>query len=292
MNELEDMRILVEILDRRSFSAASKRLGISKQLVSRRVIALEERLGVQLLTRTTRQLSPTDPGRDYADRARRILTEVEEAALAVSTHRVRPRGILRVSAPLTFGVSYLSPLIARFMVETPEVEIELDLNDRLVDLIGEGFDMAIRIGTLPDSTLIARKLMDAGLAVVGSPDYLSRRGIPITAKDLKLHDCLQFRHGRGTSWLLREAGREITVPVSGPMRTNNGEALRDAALAGLGLAQLPFFLTEDALAEGRLTSVMDDLRPINGAVYAIHPSHRQRSLPVRAFSDYLAQALR
>ena len=291
MSQLEDMRILVEALDRGGFSAAAKRLGLSKQLVSRRVGALEARLGVQLLTRTTRRLSPTDLGRDYAARARLILADVKEAELAMSSHHAEPRGVLRVSAPLSFGLSHLSPLIAGFMQVMPKIKIDLDLNDRTVDLVAEGFDMAVRIGMLSDSSMVARKLMEVSLEIVASPAYLAKRGTPTAPADLKAHDCLLFRHGRGTTWLLRVGGRDDPVPVTGTLRANNGEILRDAAIAGLGLTQLPDFLTKDAVAQGQLVSVMTDHMPVGGAIYAVHPAHRQRSSPVRAFTDYLSAAL-
>lgn len=291
MNHLEDMRILVETLDRGSFSAAAARLALSKQFVSRRVAALEDRLGVQLLTRTTRKLSPTELGRDYAERARRILADVEEAELAMSSNLVEPRGTLRVTAPLSFGLSHLSPLVGQFLSLMPKVELDIDFNDRPVDLVAEGFDMAVRIGVLSDSTLIARKLADVRFTIVASPEYLAQRGRPEQPEQLRDHDCLLYRHSRGTTWMLLVDGREESVPVTGRLRANNGEALRDAAIAGLGLTQLPNFLTGEAIADGRLISLMHDFLPGSGAIYAVHPAHRQRSLPVRAFIDFLAAVL-
>ena len=290
MNQFEDMRMLIETIDRHGFSAAARRLGVSTQLVSRRIMALEERLGVQLLTRTTRRLAPTELGSGYVERARRILAEVEEAELALSTHLVEPRGTLRLSAPLSFGLSHLSSIIVDFLTLHPKVEIDLDLTDRRVDLVAEGFDMAVRIGFLPDSTLVARKLMDVGVTVVASPDYLRRRGIPRTVADLRAHDCLLFRNSRGLSWLFRVEGKDEIVPMTGALRASNGDVLRDAAIAGLGLSQLPLFLTQPAIDDGRLMSVLDDLLPCPGAVYAVHPAHRQGATTVRAFTDFLVAA--
>ena len=150
----------------------------------------------------------------------------------MSSHHAEPRGVLRVSAPLSFGLSHLSPLIAGFMQVMPKIEIDLDLNDRTVDLVAEGFDMAVRIGMLSDSSMVARKLMDVSLEIVASPAYLAKRGTPTAPADIKVHDCLLFRHGRGTTWLLRAGGRDEAIPVTGTLRANNGEILRDAAIAG------------------------------------------------------------
>lgn len=271
MSHLEDMRMLIETLDCGSFSAAAKRLGLSKQFVSRRITTLEARLGAQLLIRTTRSLSPTDLGKDYATRARRILADVQDAESAIASHLIVPRGTLRVSAPLSFGLAYLSPLLPRFMTEAPNIKIDLELNDRQVDLINEGFDMAIRIGSLPDSSLVARKIMDVHLSIVATPAYLERRGTPNVVSDLKSHDCLMFRHSQGSNWFFNSDGREISVPVAGPLCTNNGEVVRDAALAGLGLAQLPRFLTEDAIGRGSLVSVMESALPIGGGCLCDSP---------------------
>jgi DNA-binding transcriptional LysR family regulator len=292
MNQLEDMRILVEVMDQGGFSAAARRLGLTTQLVSRRVMRLEERLGVQLLTRTTRRLTPTDLGRDYVERSRRILAEVEEAELALSSHLVEPRGRLRVSAPLSFGLSHLASIVHRFSALHPKVELDLDFSDRPVDIVAEGFDMAVRIGLLPDSSLIARKLADVRFTVVASPDYLARRGEPVELDDLRSHDCLMFKHSHGAAWFFRVNGVDQTLNVSGPLRANNGDILRDAAIAGLGITQLPDFLTAPAISDGRLVSLMGKLLPPGGAVYAVRPAHRQQSLPVRAFTDYLIAALK
>ncbi len=291
MNTLDDMRMLVEVVDRGAFTEAARRLGMSKQLVSRRIMALEDRLGVQLLTRTTRRLTPTEAGREYAERARRILADVAEADMIVGGRNPEPRGLLRVSAPLSFGISHLSPILTGFKSVHPAVEIDVDLSDRPVDLVAEGYDVAVRIGVLKDSSLIARKLMEVRFAVCGSPDYLRRRGVPQTLADLKDHECLAYRHSAGLAWTFGSADRIESEAVSGSFRANNGEVLRDAAIAGLGLAQLPTFIVSGPLADGSLIRVLDAAPMPTGAVYAVHPAHRQRSVTVRAFTDYLVAAL-
>lgn len=291
MGQIEDMRILIEVADRGSFSAAAARLGLTKQLVSRRIMTLEERLGVQLLVRTTRRLALTDLGQDYLDRSRRIVAEVEEADQAMASHVATPRGTLRISAPLSFGRSHLSTLLAGFLTLHPGVRIELDMTDRPIDLVAEGYDLAVRIGSLVDSSLIARRLTTIHMVVCGSPAYFDRAGIPWTVADLADHECLEYRHSRGSTWPLVVGGRPEMVPVRGRYLANNGDVLRDAAIAGLGLVQLPTFIVGDDIAAGRLVTVLDDAAPLPTAAYVVHPAHRQRSRLVRAFGDYLAVGL-
>jgi DNA-binding transcriptional LysR family regulator len=291
MSQIEDMRILIEVVDRGSFSAAATRLGLTKQLVSRRIMTLEERLGVQLLVRTTRRLALTDLGQDYLDRSRRIVAEVEEADQAMASHVATPRGTLRISAPLSYGRSHLSTLLAGFLTLHPGVRIELDMTDRPIDLVAEGYDLAVRIGSLVDSSLIARRLTTIHMVVCASPAYFDRAGIPRTVADLADHECLEYRHSRGSTWPLMVGGRPEMVPVRGRYLANNGDVLRDAAIAGLGLVQLPTFIVGDDLAAGRLVTVLDDAAPAPTAAYVVHPAHRQRSRLVRAFGDYLAVGL-
>jgi DNA-binding transcriptional LysR family regulator len=291
MNRFEDMRILVEVVERGSFSAAAERLALTKQLVSRRVMALEERLGVQLLVRTTRRIALTDLGQDYVDRARRILAEVEDADQAMASHVATPRGTLRVSAPLSFGRTHLSTLIAGFLSIHPGVRIELDMTDRPVDIVAEGYDLAIRIGSLVDSSFVARRLTSVDMVICATAAYLERVGIPRTIKDLQAHNCLEYRHSRGTAWWLTVNGKQVIVAVRGTYSANNGDVLRDAALAGLGLVQLPTFIVGDDIAAGRLMTVLQDFAPAPTGAYVVHPAHRQRSRLVRTFSDYLAAGL-
>ena len=291
MNQLEDMRIFVETVERGSFTAAARRLGLSKQLVSRRVIELEERLGVQLLIRTTRKLSATELGLDYAERARRILAEVMEADDTMANHLATPRGTLRLTAPLSFGVLHLTSLLTGFLTLHPGVKIDLDLTDRPVDLVAEGVDMAVRVGLLSDSSLRAKRLAAVRMVVCASPDYLRRFGTPRTALDLKRHNCLSYRHSKGTYWWFSIRGRSEFVSVDGSYIANNGEVLRDAAVAGLGITQLPTFIVKSYLDARRLVTVLDSLAPPVAAVYAVYPAHRQRAVLVRTFTDYLAASL-
>lgn len=290
MNQLEDMQIFVATVDAGSFTLAAEKLGLSKQFVSRRVMALEERLGVRLLNRTTRRLHITAAGEEYHARAVRILDDVGEAELAVSSQGAAPRGTLRVSAPMSFGTMHLGAVLPQFMLRYPAVGIELDLNDRAVDLIGEGYDMAIRIGRLQDSTLVGRALTPTRVVSCCSPAYLHGRGAPATPAELAAHDCLLYGHARGVEWQFLQAGQLRPQPVAGRLLTNNGEIVRDAAIAGLGIAWLPTFIVGEALADGRLVTVLDDYAPPPVAVHAVYPQHRQRSLAIRAFIDFLENA--
>ncbi|MFM0169569.1 LysR family transcriptional regulator [Paraburkholderia sediminicola] len=290
--QLDDMRIFVATVDAHNFTAAANRLSLSKQFVSRRVMALEETLGVQLLIRNTRKLAVTDLGQEFYERAKRILGEVEDAEQAMSLRRAGPRGLLRVSAPMSFGMAHLSPLVAMFLREHGDVRFEMELSDRTVDVVGEGFDMAIRIGTLPDSTLIGQKLVDIRMVACCSPGYLRRRGAPKVPADLERHSCLLYGHGGAVSWEFVVDGVTKGVEVHGPLRANNGELVRDAAVAGLGIVRLPDFIVADALKSGALVPVLEAFLPTATSVYAVYPQHRQSSLTIRAFAEFLREHLR
>ncbi|KAA0910450.1 LysR family transcriptional regulator [Pusillimonas sp. ANT_WB101] len=290
MSQLEDMRIFAETVDAQSFTAAADRLGLSKQFVSKRIAALEKRLGARLLERTTRQLRVTDLGLAYYECTQRILLEVDAAEQMITNQTATPRGVLRLSAPMTFATMYLGPLIPAFMQRHPEVSVELELSDRIVDVIGEGYDMALRIGTLADSSLIARRITAVQLITCASPGYLRQHGVPTAPQQLAAHTCLIYGHTPQAQWTFRIGERMRKVSVSGPMRSNNGEMLRDAAVAGLGLTILPDFIVAGALAEGRLVEVLEAFRPEGFTLYAVYPQHRQSSLVVRAFTEFLVES--
>ncbi|CAE6747088.1 HTH-type transcriptional regulator DmlR [Paraburkholderia aspalathi] len=290
--QLDDMRIFVATVDAHNFTAAAKRLALSKQFVSRRVMALEEALGVQLLIRNTRKLAVTELGQEFYERARRILGEVEDAEQAMSLRRAGPRGLLRVSAPMSFGMMHLSPLVASFLREHADVRFDMELSDRTVDVVGEGFDMAIRIGALPDSTLIAQKLVDVRMVLCCSPGYVRRRGAPVVPADLARHSCLLYGHGGVVSWDFVVDGVSKGVEVSGPLRANNGELVRDAAVAGLGIVRLPDFIVAEAVGSGLLVTVLEEFLPSATTVYAVYPQHRQSSVSIRVFVEFLRESLR
>jgi DNA-binding transcriptional LysR family regulator len=290
MDRLAAMEAFVRVAEARSFSEAARRLGQSKSVVSRQVAALEEELGARLLTRTTRSLALTEAGRTYFERAARILADVDEADASVSLLAGAPRGRLRVNAPMSFGFLHLAPQLPLFMERYPEVEVDMAMNDRMVDLVEEGFDVAVRItGRLPDSSLVARKLAPVRMAIVASPDYLARRGEPASPEELAGHDCLLYTSDQ---WQLTGLdGKPRPVHVRGRLRANNGDALRAAALAGLGLALLPTFIVGRDLQDGTLVPVLCNHIPCQSTLYAVYPEVRQLSPKVRAFVDFLAAQL-
>ncbi|GGM16454.1 LysR family transcriptional regulator [Pseudomonas asuensis] len=289
--QFEDLRLFVATINEQSFTAAAEKLGLSKQYVSRRTMALEEELGVRLLNRTTRSLKPTDLGMTLYERAVQILDDVNETQELVSSQGVNVRGTLRVSAPMTFGTLHISPLLPKFMQENPLINLELDLNDRAVDLVAEGYDMGIRGGILEDSTLIAKRLMDIPMAACASPEYLKQHSTPETPDDLRHHECLLYGHVKSVEWKFQTQGQLVCVPVKGKLRTNNGEVVRDAAVAGLGIAYLPVFIVNNALNDGRLVPVLQAHQPPTSAFYAVYPQHRQSSRAVQAFANFLREHL-
>lgn len=287
MNQIEDMRLLVQTIDGGSFTQAAERLGLSKQYVAKRVAALEERLGARLLIRTTRSLRLTELGLRYYEQAQQLIEQVEALETSITQQNASPRGRLRIAAPMSFGTLRLAPALPRFLAAHPQVEVELELNDRIVDLIGEGFDVGVRIGTLADSTLIAQRVADTPMWCCASPDYVAQHGRPERPADLRGHACLSYGHQRHVEWRFRQDGKPLAVAVQGRLCANNGEVLRDAACAGLGVVQLPGFLVDEALADGRLVSVLDGYQPPALGIHTLYASHRQVSLAVRAFSEFM-----
>ena len=291
MTVFEDMAAFVQVVEAESFSGAARRLGIAKSVVSRRVGALEARLGASLFHRTTRRLSLTEVGQAYYERSQRILADVAEADDVAGHLQTALTGKLRVAAPMTFGIRHLSTAVASFLNLHRHVDIELDLNDRRVDLVSEGYDLAIRIGNLPNSSLITRTLAPCRHLVCASPAYLSERGFPATPDDLATehHDCLVYSNRAvGDQWRFRTAGetRSIRVHVR-RLGVNNGEVLQTALLAGIGLATLPTFLVGDAIRRGDLVQVLTEYPIESPEIHAIWSPSRQLSAKVRAFVDFL-----
>ncbi|MGV2880395.1 LysR family transcriptional regulator [Pantoea vagans] len=289
--QIEDLRIYIAVIHAGNFTAAAEQLMLSKQYVSRRMAALEASLGVRLLIRNTRKLSVTDAGLLFAQHAQRILDEIQEAELAVSEQQQTLRGTFRINLPMSFGMSHLSPLIAEFLSHHPALQFQIELADRYVDVIGEGVDMAIRIGTLADSTLIARPLGELKRVICCSSDYLKRAGTPQHPDELLQHACLRYGREGQNGWELQVNGKAKWLAVQGPMVSNNGEVLRDAALAGLGLVLLPAFIVESALQRGELVTVLDGCQPPPLSLNAVYPQHRQRSEVNRQLLAFLQTRL-
>ena len=289
--QIEDLRIYVAVIQAGNFTAAAEQLLLSKQYVSRRIAALEESLGARLLNRNTRKLSVTDNGQLFAQHAQRILDDVQEAQLAVSGRRQVLQGSFRLSVPMSFGISHLSPFIAEFLRLHPGLQFQVELADRHVDMVGEGFDMAIRIGTLPDSTLIAKRLGEFRRVICASPAYIQAAGAPREPEDLLNYACLRYGRESQTGWELFQGDARKAITVQGPMVSNNGEMLRDAAVAGLGLILLPEFIVAPALASGELVTVLEAWQPTALHLNALYPQHRQRSEVNRVFMAFLQEKL-
>ena len=280
------MLIFLAVVERGSFTAAAAHLGRSKAAISKEVAALEKRLGAQLLRRTTRSMSLTEIGEAFYERCQRVAEQTEQAELSVSELTAEPRGEIRVAAPMSFGHRILAPELPRFLEKHPEMRVDVDLTDRRIDLIREKFDLALRIGNLRDSTLIARKLAPVRAVVCASPAYLERVGTPQTLEELSEHECLSYRPSPDT-WNFT---LERSVEARGRLNIDNGDALLQAALSGAGITYLPTFLVSEELRAGRLVPLfVDDSFPREGGLWAVYPASRHLSPKVRAFIDHFAQ---
>jgi DNA-binding transcriptional LysR family regulator len=291
MSALGELEIFTTIVEEESFTDAADVLGVSKSHVSKQLRRLEDRLGARLLNRTTRQQSLTDVGAAFYERCRQILDDLEEAEQAVNRMQTAPHGTLRLTVPMSFGINYLAEATTEFMREHEALKVELSFADRVVDLIAEGFDLAVRIGVLEDSGLMARKLADMERFIVASPGYLEEHGAPTSLDDLDDHECLLYSYQRtGASWPLRGPdGTEKLVRVDGRFRANNGDALLEAARCGIGLAFLPDFITAGALERGELVTVLDEWVDDRPAIWALYPHTRHLSAKVRLYIDFLVE---
>ena len=290
MDRLTEMKAFITVVDQGGFTDAARRMGVSKSAVSKSVSALEERLGVRLLDRTTRRVNPTEIGLAYYDRARRVVSDAGEADALVSAMQSDPSGLLRISAATDFGVTHLSPILGTFLEAYPDITISMVLDNRYVELISEGFDMAVRIGDLENSTLRARKLCQTTRRMVASPAYLDKHGRPERIDDLNAHRLLHHGPDAGCAvWkLTAPSGEPRQVRTAGGLSINDGRSLLNAAISGVGIACLPSFLTADAMAEGRVEDVLPDLPVETLCIHAVYPPGRFIQPKVRAFIDFLA----
>jgi len=293
MDRFADLSMFVAVVDSGGISAAAERLGVAKSAVSRRLADLEGRLGAQLLRRTTRRLTLTDSGRAFHERAKNILADLEEAEQSVSQAHGALRGRLKVALPLAYGIRHVGPLITEFMALHPAVEFDLDFNDRRIDLMQEGFDLAIRVARLPDSSLIARRLAPVPSALCASPDYLARRGTPARAADLAGHAALVYSNlANPDTWnFVGPEGQPGSVKVPVRLRANNGEFLTRAAIAGQGVILHPTFYLDEAIRAGQLVPLLTDHAWPQVNAYAVYPPTRHLSRRVRALVDFLAERL-
>lgn len=293
MESLTGVIAFVKTAEHLSFAAAGRALGVSASAVGKSVAKLEHDLGARLLHRTTRRVALTDEGARFYERCRRILDDLQEAEAMVADAATTPRGRLRVGLP-TIGYRFLSPVIPEFRRRYPKIELDIDFNDRVLDLIEEGLDVVIRGGELSDSSLMSRRLRPFRFVLCAAPDYLDARGVPRTPKDLERHDCLRFRFptsGKLQTWDLADGHGAHPLHDHASLTCNNMEAVLRAAVAGMGLAYMPDFLARDALKDGRLRSVLGEFLIAPGQFSILWPSSRQLSPRLRVFVDFACDEL-
>ena len=292
MDRFLEMKTLVAVVDAGSFIGAAEPLGMSKAAVSRHVSDLENRLGVRLLQRTTRRLSLTDEGQAFYARSKDALALVDEAETEIRSRSSEASGVVRVNAPQTFGVLHLAPLWGGFMDANPRVSLEVTLSDRLVDVVDEGFDLAIRIATLPNSTLVSKKLASTRVMLCAAPAYLERVGTPSHPADLALHQVIAYSYWAGRDeWTFTGPEGVVSVKTRARLYANNGDTCLAAALSGQGIILQPSFLVAEDVRAGRLVELMPEYRSIELGIYAVYPTRKQLALKVRRLIDYLAEAL-
>lgn len=290
MDRLTEMEAFATVVDQGGFTDAARKMGISKSAVSKHVSSLEARLGARLLNRTTRRVSPTEIGLAYYDRARRVLNDAGEADALVTSMQTAPSGVLRVSVDTDFGVSLLSPILADFLRDCPEVTVNMSLSNRYVELISEGFDLAIRMGELEDSSLRARRLLNTTRRMVGAPAYFEQFGRPKRVEDLSDHRLLHYSNEASANvWrIITPSGERRAVRTTGWLTVNDGQSLLNAAISGLGIAYLPRFLYAEAMKAGLVEEAIPSLPMENVGVHAVYPPGRFTQPKVRAFIDFLS----
>ncbi len=291
MDTLTRMRAFIDVVEAEGFSAAGRKIGRSKALLSKYVRELEDDLGALLLNRTTRQFSLTEAGHTYFRRASEIIREIDTLSDSVRDSSGEVRGRIKVSAPRTLADAAVGQCLIDFAVAYPDIVLDVRLDDRFVDLVEEGFDLAIRITRMEDSSLIARRLADFATRLIGSPELIEKHGMPATPKDLANLPCVVDTNVRSLSnWQFRnKAGETFTVPVNGRIEINSPASIRAAALAGLGWAFSPDFVVEEDIAQGRLVPIFDDHLLTGGGIYAVYPHRRYQPAKVRVFMDYIAR---
>jgi len=292
VDRIECMRAFVEAVKANGFAAAARTLDVPRSKVSKQIQSLEEALGVQLLMRTTRSLHLTSAGSEYFEAARDILAAIDEAEQRAQAGTGELKGLLRINAPMSFGIRVLAPLVPAFNAQHPAVELEVVLADQVVDPIQGGFDVTVRIASLPDSSLAARTIMPAPRLLVAAPAYLQRAGTPRAPADLESHAFLEYGYpGSGSTLLLARGNESARVRTAGPLCANNGDMLAIAAEAGMGITLLPAFIVGEAVEAGRLVPVLADWRAPPIAVNAVFPSARRMPQKARAFIDFMAASL-
>jgi DNA-binding transcriptional LysR family regulator len=288
VSELDDIRAFLAVVDTGGFGRAAKRLNLAKSIVSRRISRLEAGLGTPLLSRTTRGIYPTDAGLEFKERSRRILDELEEARASIAQRSGGVVGRVRLSVPLSFGVLHIAPILGELALRYPKLEIDAEFTDRIVDLTGERFDLAIRIGRLKDSSLVARRIAPIRAVLVASPDYLARHGAPATPEDIARHECLIYT-GSTSDWLFRSGKRWLAIRPQGRLRSDSGEVLLQWAIAGLGIAVSPTFVASDAIGRGAVQPLLTGYPLPEFGMYVVRPPGARVPAKLRVVIDTLVE---
>ena len=293
MDRLQAMHVFVRVAELGSFSAVAQQLGVARSVITRQIAALEEHLGIKLMVRSTRRLTLTSAGAAYLEKCRVILNLVEVAETGVAEERLTPRGTIRVSLPLSFGLRRVSPLLLDFARRYPEVRLDMDYTDRRVNLIEEAIDLSVRITGKLGANEVARRLGTIPMRVIASPAYLAEHGTPRHPSELAHHECLSYTMvGAQQTWAFEVSGTPVNFSIRARLHANNGEALTEAAVQGLGIALQPAFIAEDAIGSGRVVTLLEDFRSPELGIYALLPSNRQVPHRVRVLMDFLANHLR
>ncbi|HIF9211179.1 TPA: LysR substrate-binding domain-containing protein [Photobacterium damselae] len=284
----EGVTEFVAVSETESFTAAAKKIGISTAQVSRQISALENRLNTKLFYRTTRKVSLTEEGSIYYRHCRQVMDGLEEAERAITSLRGVPQGLIKMTAPVTYGEKYIVPLVNDFMLLYPEIEVTMDLTNRQMDLVEGAFDLAIRLGKLGNSSMMAKRLTTRTMYLCASPAYLEKYGMPHTLSELRHHNCLIGNHDY---WRFQEKGKEKSIRIAGSLSCNSGYGLRDAVIKGIGIAQLPEYYVDEDLANGSIVPILEKFQEPDEGIWALYPHNRHLSPKVRLLVDFLAEEL-
>ncbi|WP_070966049.1 LysR family transcriptional regulator [Vibrio sonorensis] len=292
MHSFNAIPAFIAVVESGSYSLAANKIGVTKSALSKRINQLEDQLGTRLLNRTTRTLSLTEAGQRYFDYVSQAYSLAQQGVDAVSELQGLPQGKLKITLPMSFGINHIAPFIAEFLNQYPKIEIDLQLEDQMVDLVAGGYDLAIRIGHLPDSSLVAKRLVTCRSVLCASPDYLANHLAPIVPLDLTQHNCLQYTYFKGgNEWTFEKSKRQYKVLPKGRFSVNNSEAIRQALLSGLGIGQLPTFLAARDLKSGHLIPLMQDYQLPVHAAYAVFPQRKHLPSKVSVFIDFISSKL-
>ena len=291
MDTLVSMRVFAAVAESGSFSGAANRLGLSRAMTSKHIQNLESHLGTRLLQRTTRKLRLTESGAAYFERSRQILADIDEAEADAAKLTAKPNGVLRITMPVSFGIMHIGPLVTKYLEAYPDVQIDATLSDRRVDLIEEGFDLALRIGSTLDPSLVARRLGTDQMIICGAPSYFAERGIPTHPTDLTAHNCVLYSYATANNeWAMSGPDGDFSIKVSGNVRANNGDLLNQIVLDGGGLMCQPSFLVGHEIKKGNLVQVLQDYTLQSLGIFAVYSSRKYLSAKIRTFVDFLADS--